>query len=164
MIHFPAENDEIWNGALPLGMAVCPGLCWSSVTLSSTARKKEKGGEEEGEKQLTEKNKFDTLRFPFLFIIYYWDFSVWKLQEISTAFDSSTCGLGIHASLSYVWVLATGQTDTHVNNILDWVMTRWIMNVSHETSSQHQQWPSEKHLDDCFSAEPRGGQDQKDHL
>jgi len=45
MIHFPAENDEIWNGALPLGMAVCPGLCWSSVTLSSTARKRE------GEKQ-----------------------------------------------------------------------------------------------------------------
>lgn len=63
MIHFPAQNDEIWNGALPLGMAVCPGLCWSSVTLSSTARKRE-GGEKEGKKQLTVKNKLDTLRFP----------------------------------------------------------------------------------------------------
>lgn len=63
MIHFPAEYDEIWNGALPLGMAVCPGLCWSSVTLSSTARKRD-GGEKEGKKQLTVKNKLDTLRFP----------------------------------------------------------------------------------------------------
>lgn len=44
-------------------MAVCPGLCWSSVTLSSTARKRE-GGETEGKKQLTAKNKLDTLRFP----------------------------------------------------------------------------------------------------
>lgn len=69
MIHFPAENDEIWNGALPLGMAVCPGLCWSSVTLSSTARKRE-GGEKEGKKQLTVKNKLDTLRFPFFFLLF----------------------------------------------------------------------------------------------
>ena len=30
-------------------------------------------------------------------------------------------------------------------------MTWWIMKVSHETSSQHQQWPSKKHLDDCIS-------------
>lgn len=62
-IHFPTENDEIRNGALPLGMAVCPGLCWSSVTLSSTARKGE-GEEKEGKKQLTVKNKLDTLKFP----------------------------------------------------------------------------------------------------
>lgn len=60
------RKGKIRNGALPLGMAVCPGLCWSSVTLSSTARQGE-GGEGKkrgGKKRLTAKNKSDTLKFP----------------------------------------------------------------------------------------------------
>lgn len=134
MIHFPAETDEIWIGALPLGMAVCPGLYWSSVTLSSTARKRERG-EKRGKETVNREKQVRHIEISFFFYYLLWRFSVGKLQEFSTAFDSSTCGLGIHASLSYVWDLATRQTATHVNNILDWVMTWWIMNVSHETSS-----------------------------
>lgn len=141
-------------------MAVCPGLCWSSVTLSSTAREGE-GGEGKrrgGKKWLTAKNKSNTMKsnFPlfyylllsFVFVFFFLFGNSGISGEISAAFDSSTCGLGIRTSLSYVWVLATRQTTTHVNNILHWVMTWWIMKVSHERDFQHQQWPNKNHLDD----------------
>lgn len=111
--------------------------------------KKKKRERKEGEKKKTEtvnsgkKKEKNKLRFLSLFLlIYFWDFSIRKLDEISDGVNTSTCGLGIRTSLSYVWGLAIRQTATHVNNILDWVMTWWIMNVSPGTSSQHQQWPS----------------------
>lgn len=156
-------------------MAVCPGLCWSSVTLSSTARKGEGGeGREKNKKQKTVNSEKQVRHFeisPF-FIIYCWGFFFFfplygnsKIsEEISTAFESATCGLGMRTSLSYVWGLATGQTTTHVNNILDWVMTWWIMKVSHETSFQHQQWPSKKHLDDLVRCCIEPGFAKLEHL
>lgn len=111
-----------WNGSLPGTVLV---LCHIVFYCQKKRRGRKRGKETvNSEKQV---RHFEISSF---FIIYYWDFSVRKLQEISTAFDSSTCGLGIHESLSYAWALATRQTDTHVNNILDWVMTWWIMNVS----------------------------------
>lgn len=68
-------------------MAGCPGLCWSSVTLSSTARNTERG-EKEGKKQLTVKNKLDTLRFPS-FLLFTIEVSLYgnskRFQQLSTA-------------------------------------------------------------------------------
>ncbi len=74
-------------------MAVCPGLCWSSVTLSSTARKRMGWGglggvEKEGKKQLTVKNKLDTLRFPSFLLFTIEDFlygNSKRFQQLSTA-------------------------------------------------------------------------------
>lgn len=82
-------------------------------------REKKRGGGNRGKETVNSEKQVGHIEISLFFIIYYWDFSVWKLQEIPTAFDSSTCGLGIHAGLSYVWVLATRQTTTYVNNILD---------------------------------------------
>lgn len=46
-------------------MAVCPGLCWSSVTLSSTAKKR-KEGEKEEKKQLTVEKQVQHTEISFL--------------------------------------------------------------------------------------------------
>lgn len=102
------KEGKIRNGALPLGMAVCPGLCWSSVTLSSTARKGEGGDGGGREKWLTVKNKSDTLKFPsfLLFTIeIFFFFPVWKLWDFRGDFSSFrqlNLWFGIRTSLSYV--------------------------------------------------------------
>lgn len=105
------KKGKIRNGALPLGMAVCPGLCWSSVTLSSTAREGEGGrrGKKRGEEMVNREKQVRHIEislFYYLLLRFFYFFFLFGNSrisgEISAAFDRSTCGLGIRISLSYV--------------------------------------------------------------
>lgn len=84
-------------------------------------------------------------RFSFWFCCFY--INILLCTELSVTFCNSTSGLGIRLSLSYVWGLAMQPTATHINHLLGWIMTLWIIEIFQKhIPSTETQWPEHENL------------------